>query len=98
MPKGMRYGAEPSGATPGKPGLEGNAADIRKAKAPAGSAAKKIEENMRAGERSLPTPEPNTISKVDWDKAGRPSSPSANQQSRNRRGHKKFFDEVRGNK
>jgi hypothetical protein len=92
MPRGMRYGAEPSGAQPGQPGLESNAADVRKAKAPAGSAAKKIEANMRAGERSLPTPEPNTISKFDWEKGSRPSSPHANMQSRNRRTYNRVFE------
>jgi hypothetical protein len=92
MPRGMRYAAEPSGAKPGQPGLEGNAADIRKAKAPKGSAAEKIEANMKAGERSLPTPGPNTISKVDWDRASRPSSPHANMQSRNRRTYDRVFE------
>jgi hypothetical protein len=55
---GTRYAPEPSGATPGKPGPGGNAADIRKAKAPPGSAAALIEKNMKAGERNLDVPGP----------------------------------------
>jgi len=82
MPKGMQYGTEPSGAQPGQgAGPVSNAADVRKAKAPRGSAAEKIEANMNAGNapRSIA---PNTISKVVWGKVGSPSSNSANKQSR----------------
>jgi len=82
MPKGMEYDTESLGAKPGQgAGPGGNSADIRKAKAPKGSAAEKIEANMNAGNapRSIA---PNTISKVVWGKVGSPNSPSANKQSR----------------
>ena len=47
---------------------------------------------MRAGERSLPTPGPNTVAKVPIDNVGRPQSPNANMQSRNRRTYKRVFE------
>jgi hypothetical protein len=93
MPKAMGYKTETVGAKPAEgTGPLGVAADIRKAKAPKGSAAERIEANMKAGERSLPTPGPNTISKFDWEKGSRPSSPHANMQSRNRRTYNRVFE------
>ena len=95
MPKGTGYKTEAVGAQPGEgSGPRGNAADIRRARAPKGSAAEHIESHMKAGEKSLEVAGPNSIVKHTT----KPTSPSANQQSRNRSTYKRFFDEVRGNK
>jgi len=95
MPKNISYPTEKAGAKPGEgASSRGNAADIRRAKAPKGSYAEHVENSMKAGESSLPTVAPNSIVKHTT----KPMSPSANQQSRNRSTYKRFFDEVQGNK
>jgi hypothetical protein len=72
-----------------------NAADVRKAMAPRGSAAERFEASMKAGEGPAKMAAPydgNTIYRTDWEKIGRPQSPSANMQGRNRRTYKRVFE------
>jgi hypothetical protein len=89
MPKSMGYKTEDVGAEKGEgAGPLGNAADVRRAKAPKGSAAEHIENSMKAGERSLEVPGPNSIVKhKTW-----PTSPHADMQSRTRSKYKRIFE------
>jgi hypothetical protein len=95
MPINKKYPEEKGTAVPGTPGPELNAADVRKARAPKGSAAASIEASMKAGEGPAKMAAPydgNVLGKVDWSTVGRPSSPSANMQSRNRRTYQRVFE------
>ena len=108
MPVGKGYPTEKGDTKPGVgAGPVSNAADVRKAGAPKGSVAERIEASMKAGEGPAQMAAPydgNTIWRPDFStpegrrEMARPQSPSASSHSRNRRGHKRFFDEVKGNK